>query len=425
MTEYLETLQWRNVLIFLFVFFLPTQLGKHFFLPFSHIFGVRVDYLAPTIYVTDILAFALIVAYLPEYRSMLRNKTIQWILLLLSLTIIFAYSRDFGIYKFIKVIELFAIAGIFLSKRINKITVFKAFFFGALLQLCIASLQLMMGRSLGGEFYFIGERPLGLSMPGIAKATFDGIEILRPYGTFSHPNSLAGFFLLLYSYYLFHRPLVSQWVYWIFIIICASLTVISFSKIAIGTLFFITLLYLIGLNKMNSNRPLRRVVIITLLFVCTLFFQASTDPLTVVKRVDLISDAASIIAANPITGVGLGNYLYAQADFPQKYPSFIMQPVHNIGLLIIAEVGIPITLFLVYSLINRMRPIARGVHIIPFIAVFITGMFDHYWLTLQQNWLLLGVLWGITMWRPISRHSPDSVSVIPETQNARLEELTR
>src|SRR5476651_2543095 len=40
---------------YLLILFLPTQLGKHFWPNFSFVYGIRVDYLSPTIYISDIL----------------------------------------------------------------------------------------------------------------------------------------------------------------------------------------------------------------------------------------------------------------------------------------------------------------------------------------------------------------------------------
>lgn len=402
--------RFSDILIFLFVFLLPTQLGKHFFLPFSYVTGVRVDYLAPTLYVTDILCLLLILTHIKEYRLLLRNMTIQYALFMISLTLFFALSLDFGLYKFIKTIELIAVAAIFSSTNTHKRTVFFALFWASLLQLYVASLQLTMAHSLNGDFYFLGERPLTLSMPGIAKAAIDGVEILRPYGTFSHPNSMAGFFLVLYSYYLFHKPHVHSFVYRLFIVTCAILTIISFSKVAITTFFLTTMYYLYRQKKLGSNARLRAVVVIVIGFTCALFFRASTDPLTIAKRIALVSDSFHIIAAYPITGVGPGNYLYAQAEFPQKYASFILQPVHNIVLLTIAELGIPIGLFVMYHVIRfawKRKHVA-----LPIICIAATGMFDHYWLTLQQNWLLLGGIWGLTMSTGVFEHSPHSAEEI-------------
>jgi hypothetical protein len=47
-------------LFYLFIIFLPTQLGKHFWLKESLTKGFRVDYFAPKIYFLDILVIILL-----------------------------------------------------------------------------------------------------------------------------------------------------------------------------------------------------------------------------------------------------------------------------------------------------------------------------------------------------------------------------
>ena len=44
-----------NLLLALIIFLMPTQLGLHFWPLSSLVYGIRVDYLAPTIYFLDIL----------------------------------------------------------------------------------------------------------------------------------------------------------------------------------------------------------------------------------------------------------------------------------------------------------------------------------------------------------------------------------
>ena len=41
---------------------IPFQLGKHFWLPFSYVWGLPIDYLAPTVYLNDI--FLLITVFI-------------------------------------------------------------------------------------------------------------------------------------------------------------------------------------------------------------------------------------------------------------------------------------------------------------------------------------------------------------------------
>jgi len=54
----------KRVVFFLFylcLLLLPTQLGRHFFFDFSLISGIRSDYLAPTVYLTDIVIVLMII----------------------------------------------------------------------------------------------------------------------------------------------------------------------------------------------------------------------------------------------------------------------------------------------------------------------------------------------------------------------------
>src|SRR6266704_691714 len=54
----------ENLLFSLLILFLPTQFGKHFWPSFSIIQGIRVDYLSPTLYFTDILIILLFLVWL-------------------------------------------------------------------------------------------------------------------------------------------------------------------------------------------------------------------------------------------------------------------------------------------------------------------------------------------------------------------------
>src|SRR3989338_7356441 len=72
----LLTSNFSSFLLFLFILLLPTQLGKHFFFDFSYLSGVRVDYLAPTIYLTDILALLLLIINFKSFWHFLKEKKI-------------------------------------------------------------------------------------------------------------------------------------------------------------------------------------------------------------------------------------------------------------------------------------------------------------------------------------------------------------
>ena len=254
-------------------------------------------------------------------------------------------------------------------------------------ELFLSLIQLINKHSVQGVFYYFGERLLSLSTPGVAKATIQGVEFLRPYGTFSHPNSLAGFFLLLYflvlTYKKFNRYLALKY---LFLFISSILVFISFSKVAIVSFLILTTCYLI-LNTKLSCRLCKIARVLVLFIVSLIFLSAATDPLTVNKRIELMKNSVTIILRYPVQGVGLGSYLIEQAKFSSRFYLFFNQPVHNIFLLFISEMGLIIGGFLLYRLIDQL--------------IIFTGFFDHYWLTLQQNFLLMGLVMGVILSRTL------------------------
>jgi hypothetical protein len=143
--------------------------------------------------------------------------------------------------------------------------------------------------------------------------------------------------------------------------------------------------------------------LITVFIISLIFLQATTDPLTIGKRIELIKNSIMIIFNHPVFGVGLGSYLIEQIKYPSKYHLFFNQPVHNIFLLFISETGLVIGGVLLYLVANRLTKQKLIINQWLLISVIIfTGFFDHYWLTLPQNFLLMGLIMGVILSRGVS-----------------------
>lgn len=385
----------QTAIIFLFGFFLPTQLGKHFFLPFSYLSGVRIDYLAPTLYVLDILVVGLYIAYLKNYKTLLRNIWIQLFLFVTALGLFFAISKEIALYRYIKIIELLIVFASLRTQRKNPLIFLYGLLLSTVVQFCIATSQFVQKSSLDGIFYFLGERHLTLSTPGVAKTALDGVEFLRSYGTFSHPNSLAGFYLLIYAYILFQKKNVLPFILKAsFLLLCPALIFLSFSKVAMLGLLLLTIKYFIVHWKEYKNCVLcvgSRIMAI--LIPLGLVVAAMGDPLSGQKRIELMQNSFSLTSSHALAGVGLGNYVIAQEAFPNLFLGLIGQPVHNVFLLVAAEIGLVITFGLLLLLIKYLKNNRYNYQITAvFFTLFLTGMFDHYWITLEQNWLLIAAV---------------------------------
>lgn len=388
----------EKIAVFLFLFFLPTQLGKHFFLEFSYINGVRVDYLSLILYFTDLLFLILFFLNRNLIFAHLRKnvKLLTLFVFLLISNFLISKFPLLSFYRVLKILEFYFLFIIFKNFKDQKLVLI-SFLFAGLFQLILALAQLYQKSSLQGIFYFFGERYLSLLSSEVAKASIEGIEFLRPYGTFSHPNSLAGFFLLLYFFFLtnksFNRFLLGKQ---FSLLIFSLLIFVSFSKVAIITYLGLNFFYLLVFERKKFSCLICQLAKITVILVVGfVFLTAKTDPLSWKKRINLLKDGFSILLTHPF-GVGFNHYLVYQAKFPQKYPYFFLQPVHNIFLLFLTEAGVILTVFFGYIfwqfIKNRLKNL---MFVFCLLVVLFTGFFDHYWLTLQQNWLLLSVVFGL------------------------------
>ena len=209
-------------IVFVFSLFLPTQLGKHFFFPFSYLSGIRIDYLAPTLYFTDIISLPFIVAvsfqlikqvYLGKKWVLNNILPILFFIFLLLFNFIFSLSKPLWIYGFARALQCIFLF-LFFRTNGNKKTLYSALLWGLLLgsffELALSISQLVTRHSIQGWWYFLGERSFSIFTPGIAKAYFMGKEFLRPYGTFSHPNSLGGFYLFIFTFILTQKRITNN-----------------------------------------------------------------------------------------------------------------------------------------------------------------------------------------------------------------------
>jgi len=391
----------QNFFLYLFIFLLPTQFGRHFFFSFSYINGLRVDYLAPTLYLIDIIFFLIIIFNFRLVYSFFKQKKIIFLFLFLSLNILFSLSKPIAFYSILKVIQFLLIFYFFYKLKINYNFFLLSFLSITIIEVFLAFYQLKFGKSFDGFFYFLGERNFNLSTPGIAKTSFFGKELLRPYATFSHPNSLAGFYLLFYTFLLTNKNFERYFLLRNTLLFLSSVLIIfSFSKVAI--ISFLIINFIFYFQKIKSCRLCLLAKISVFFSISLIFLFAKGDPFTLEKRKELILNSLNIIKNFPLFGVGLGNYLFAQKDFSPSFPLFFNQPVHNIFLLLIAELGLLFFIFTLFFIINFFKKKAKKISSAIYYlitAIFLTGLFDHYWLTLKQNFILLAVIFGLTLKR--------------------------
>ena len=397
----------KKLLIPLLVFLLPTQLAYHFWPPSSFVFGIRVDYLAPAVYLTDLIILFLLLAYAVQEKLRLWTFISKYKLQILVtfvfilVNVVFASSPTTAIFKWLKVLELVGLALYlrFKMSETNKDQIYNTLFYSLVFVSVIGISQFFIGRTIGGAFYLFGERSFDISTPAVALTQINGHEFLRAYSVFSHPNSLSGYlgasllFLLMANYFK-RKPI--HIVGFLIIIACLTLT-FSLS----GIVSLIIVLPFILVNKKLKTISNFKIPIFFGLVAFSLALPVVGDRILVytkdlgsptTERINLSIISGKIIKQKFLIGGGLGNFTAMVPHYGGLVSGpWLLQPVHNIFLLAFSETGLAgfVILFLAFYKGIRTK------HFPIFLFILITGVFDHYWLTLQQNMLLLALMFGM------------------------------
>ncbi len=393
----------ESILLFLCLLLLPTQLGKHFFLDFSYIYSLQIDYLAPTIYFWDLLLLVLILVWVlqkPKINKLAFNLFL-FFLLTQAISLIGALNLGAGIFKLEQLI-LTGLLGVYIAgQNFNylKKQIVSAFSITLLFEGGLAFWQVVFKKTLG--FWILGERSFNISTPSIAKFDFFGQIFLRPYGTFPHPNLLAAFLLIgvILIYCLRDK---NQKILTLSIWLGSLAIFLTFSRAVI--LVFVIWLFLIFRKKIKLLWP----VFLIIPFLAVRFLTVlNYDNLSIIRREELAILAVGDFLSAPLKGLGLNSFINQTAiSHLVSGESRFLQPVHNIFLLTLAETGIlglsGILGLLGIPIVNLWKKknlIESKILLGVWIIIFFLGMLDHYFLTLAQGLRLFFLIWGLSLSR--------------------------
>jgi hypothetical protein len=447
-----KNLKIHEIFFALLVVLLPIQLGKHFWPDWSYVWGLRIDYLSPTVYLTDLLVLGIVFFWFLENRNhlgggaklkafLLRGGTKKKLLLPISisafllLNAFLSQNQPASFYKLIKILE-FALLGFYVSRHRNLLPVTcyllpLAVAYSSL----IAIAQFIKQASIGGFFYWLGERTFSVVTPGIAKAVINGQLVLRPYATFPHPNVLAGFILISLvlilqlrrklktprrwkqSYVFFLRgEALAKFLFWFTFLVGLVTIALSFSRSVwlMGCLIGFYLLWKYFLGKMKKRTPRRwgnslatllrggTVLALSLgiLGMFGLLGKGLSSDGAISQRLDLAKASVGMIKEYLWVGVGLNNFIVRLPEYwSASWRIRFLQPVHNIYLLVAAETGLAGLLVFLWFLvltIKKQLEILNYKLLIPILVILLLGLTDHYWLTLQQTQLLMVIVLGLS-----------------------------
>lgn len=264
--------------------------------------------------------------------------------------------------------------------------------------------------------------PLNLHWPGLIDTSSKGASILkfqdggnflRIYGTFPHPNILAGFVLMCLAgttALILGRDKIN-WIAWTAFVSGIALLAVTFSRSAWLGLFAFFFVLLLKSKPIDSKKIwlLAATTIITFTLTLTplreLFLSRTTTPTTITEesslteRIWLAQQAWTYAKENPWTGVGAGSFVIQLGKRAGEFN--LVEPVHNVPLLVLSElgiIGIVLLLTIVFVVVKELYATSKS-NVILFGAL-LAGMgtialFDHYFWSLAPGRMMLGLALGL------------------------------
>jgi hypothetical protein len=431
----------NKILLAAFIFSLFFSVRHVFFSNDAYLTGAYSDFTSFSLYLSDILLFLLVIF---NAKSIFTKKTsivLLSIVLLLFIEVLLRQEfQSLGVYFSFKFFEFALAFCLFRTKKIsadfkNLIPLFVVF--GAI-QGLIALVQFTIQGSIG--LPILGESQIGPNILNVAKVVARGAKYIRGYGTFPHSNLLAAFLVtgIILNIYLLYKSSnkLTKLCYSITLFIQNLGLVIALSRIGFlalalsGAVWFGILVAKAGISK-------RTTWIFGALVICMGVAIALFYPYLLPRAT--ISDQAAkerwfynrvgidMILDKPYFGSGPGtSVIHMEQYSPSPLEPWQKQPIHNYYLLVIAEFGLFISIFVIGAIVFLILKIGKivltlspsqpdWVYKLTLFSIGIGYMllmaFDHYFYTIQQTqllfWLIIGLIAGVITKNSSSKKLPD------------------
>ena len=409
-----------------------------------------------------------------NYKSQIPNPKYRiWFLiagleLMVFISIFFADDKLIAVYRYGLFLLGVGLFWLIISANYNKIKLVYSLLAGIFLQACLGIWQFLTQSSFACKWLGLAQHNAGDLGVSVVEAisSIDGIaeRWLRAYGGLDHPNVLGGLLvvglllivglLVINSKYQipnnkqipnikfqitnkFHPAIFCGTKFQNYLLITYYLLLITalfftFSRGAwLGLIVGLAMMLFIVVVKKNLavQKKILEIILISGILIFILFNQyqdlvmtrvsgdARLEVKSSIERIESYKDSWELIKDNWLLGVGIGNYTLEirnlKLEIEDDMPSWYYQPVHNVFLLLWAEIGIIgllffISLFLLSAflsaqagcfLLSKNKAEAENFNIQKFsllAALLVMFLVDHWWWSLHFGvlflWLVLGLM---------------------------------
>jgi len=314
-------------------------------------------------------------------------------------------ARQHSLY-FVEALFLFLMIGL---GPVDVHKLIKWFVLGSIAPACLGIVQ------------FVTQQVIGSSLLGIAThvpetagssiVSVDEGRLLRAYGPMSHPNIFGGYLVvsLFGVFSIYRKTHKNVWLCVMPFIITALFFTFSRSAwlaaalLVVGTVAYAykhkvkqmmyvgggTIMYAVILSVVCSQFLVGRLLI-----------SNAHEVSSLTERVSYFAEAEELLSQNPILGVGPGNYVISLVEVYRERPAWEYQPVHNVFVLFVTELGGVGVGIVVLMIAFYVRVFVRNKQILYTILVVVGVflpilLFDHYLYSSYIGLIFAGILAGL------------------------------
>ncbi len=402
---------------FSYAFFavLPFQIKTFLFVPDVFVSGFSNPYMGYFLYIGDLfLLLALLFFSLTLFFGKKKKKrsvpkiyyyfffAVLAFLIFSVLSVFISQNFENSIFHLFRLLEFFFLYLILVFGGLKNKTLFNVLIASVFLNAILGIFQYFFQQSLG--LGVLGESLLSSDMKSVAKVALSGGDLLRAYGTFPHPNLFAAY--LVFAILLVLNGLKeSKILFSVFLGICLLGLLLTFSRSAFLALIIgLAVYFLLSADRKIFKYLLWAVFFVLILGVFLGFSSVLQDRIFLgdfagfSERLFYFDISREMFFTNPF-GIGLGNFTLEMQNYADlKIVPWFFQPVHNLFLLVLNEMGIQgfLSLILIFVFgfwgLWKRSPLVFSL----LLVVFVLGNFDHYFFTLYQGQALLWIVFGLT-----------------------------
>lgn len=408
----------------LFVLLIPLQTRWLFH---DWLLGIELwEYGRLSLYGSAIVLFVSGIFFAASHKKELHFSHSKFFYILFIYSIIVSFRSPAPLVSFYYLFLIYsAVLFAYLVKFLPKKFVYQAFLFSGLIQGTLSLYQLFTQKVIANKWLGMSEHlPSTL---GTSVVEFSDERILRAYGSLPHPNILGGFLfvVIFFGIYFwidiykkseiniinkfFKKPDFWRLIFVVLAIIISTYGLLaSFSRSALLALL-LSLFSLALINVFKRNWLIVSIVAKYFVIFLLVFWSFNTwfpsawsarvqingrlEEKSVIERVDTMSQLGWNNYKNIFFGQGLGMNTLVTLDKYPNQPVYNVQPIHDIFVLLLAEIGL-IGAFFIFYVLKRILKSADKIDTMStslIMGLVIIGLFDHYLWTSWTGWILMSV----------------------------------